>query len=620
MSARQPDIAKRWLLINIAAMFVVIAAATIFIVVRLKGEDYSGGYYGVWDGGLGQSIAAALGAASLIFGLTGLVRLRLADISAKRTIAFWLSIFLVFGAIDLFWAALTGSPLSATAVGQGLGSTALLLLVLLGLLALVRLALSRGSGVMGVARTLIDEALRLKIALVFMVLLLVLLPLLPFTVGTDDPVRYRVQQFLGYGHTLTAVLLSLMTIFLACWTLTSEVSDKQIFTIATKPIGRGSYLLGKWLGIVLLNGVLVTVASLAIYGFTVGYLAQLQPHNALDYIELKERVLVSRVSASPRPEASFEEQAQKRLEKMVREEPATIRELGRVYATELGLGAVGEQEIMALGTTRAKDQLMITAETEWMSVGPLRTQRYVFEGLKNASAYGEAVQWRYKASTSETVPDDQLKVLFRVNESSWQPIRMVVGTVQEIPIRAELIGPEGVLVLDVRHFNPERNGAFNSTISFRAKEMKMLFQVDSFGPNFTRAMIVVWIKLAFLAMLGLLCATFLSFPVAAVLSLLVYGAAVLSPFVLDALGGFTGRTEGVEAAVKGFLATIAYVVSATLSAWAAYDPGPMIVDGLHFSWGRVLGCLAWIGIVWTGMAGVIAWLVFRKRELARVQV
>ena len=133
-------------------------------------------------------------------------------------------------------------------------------------------------------------------------------------------------------------------------------------------------------------------------------------------------------------------------------------------------------------------------------------------------------------------------------------------------------------------------------------------------------MIVVWIKLGFLAMLGLLCATFLSFPVAAVLSLLVYGAALISPFVLDALGGFTGRTEGVEAAVKGVLATIAYVVSGTLSAWAAFEPGPMIVDGLHFGWDRVFWCLIWIGVVWTGLAGLIAWLVFRRRELAKVQV
>jgi hypothetical protein len=135
-------------------------------------------------------------------------------------------------------------------------------------LTLGRLLLRYGTGPMAVARTVLDEAIRMKLALVFIVLLVLVLPILPFVLGGEEPLRYRVQSFLTYSLTATATLLSLMTIFLACRTLTREVEDKQLFTLAVKPISRTGFLFGKWLGIIVLNGVLLATAALAIYCFT----------------------------------------------------------------------------------------------------------------------------------------------------------------------------------------------------------------------------------------------------------------------------------------------------------------------------------------------------------------
>ena len=47
-----------------------------------------------------------------------------------------------------------------------------------------------------------------------------------------------------------------------------EIATRQIHMTLTKPLGRVQYLLGKWLGIVLLNAVLLVVAGIATYGFT----------------------------------------------------------------------------------------------------------------------------------------------------------------------------------------------------------------------------------------------------------------------------------------------------------------------------------------------------------------
>src|SRR5690606_25546832 len=127
--------------------------------------------------------------------------------------------------------------------------------------------LSCKSRVLGVAAGVIREALHTKVSIVLLILMALILAGLPFIVGQSDRLQYRIQQFLSYSLLLSTFLLALLTIFMACQTLSSEIRDKQIFTVMTKPIHRGSYLLGKWLGIVLLNAVLLTVVGFSIYGF-----------------------------------------------------------------------------------------------------------------------------------------------------------------------------------------------------------------------------------------------------------------------------------------------------------------------------------------------------------------
>ena len=57
---------------------------------------------------------------------------------------------------------------------------------------------------------------------------------------------------------------------------------------------------------------------------------------------------------------------------------------------------------------------------------------------------------------------------------------------------------------------------------FDADEFEIMWQASSFESNFARAMIVNWVKLAFLAMLGVVASTFLSFPVAMLLAFTVF--------------------------------------------------------------------------------------------------
>ena len=120
-----------------------------------------------------------------------------------------------------------------------------------------------------VAVNMIKQALRLKIAAVFIVLLLVLLPVMGLTMTGDGTVKGLMQAFVSYGMSLTAFLLAMLTIFTTTYSLTSDVKDKQVYTVLTKPVRRFQFVLGKLLGIVILDAGLLVLFSVIIYGITI---------------------------------------------------------------------------------------------------------------------------------------------------------------------------------------------------------------------------------------------------------------------------------------------------------------------------------------------------------------
>ena len=118
-----------------------------------------------------------------------------------------------------------------------------------------------------IARHTFSQCLRMKMAGLFIVLLLIALATMPFQMKGDGTLAGRIQTFLAYGTGITSVLLSLVTIFASVSTISSDLRGKQIFTVASKPLARWQYIVGRWLGVVLLVAMLLAVSATAIYGF-----------------------------------------------------------------------------------------------------------------------------------------------------------------------------------------------------------------------------------------------------------------------------------------------------------------------------------------------------------------
>ena len=495
----------------------------------------------------------------------------------------------------------------------------------------VRLALSPGTAVTGVARTLVDEAIRMRLPVVFIVGVMVVVPVLPFVLDPADRLEYRLQSFLSWATIMVSLLLSLMTIFLAIGTVTRELERRQVFLSLTKPVRRWQYLGGKWLGIAGLNGVLVATAGVGVYAFTL-YVADQPALDARDREAVSQRVLVAREAAAPTPSdpGYFARAFEERLERLRETDPQSVA----------GVGPGGE------GMDRAQRQSIRQAlVNEWFSVGPRSTKMFVFAGLGEAARTASEVQLRIEPEAS--TESQTVRMAMRLNGRAYMPyntplIELSTDTPHTLWVPTQAIGDDGVLRLEIA--NPSLGGVEQPTISFNPTDgLQVLYRVGGFAPNLARSMGLLWVRLCFLAVLGLAASTFLSFPVAALLCTMVYLTASGGQFLTDSLDQYATSPRGELSAwelirwyPQTFIASLAegetgkalkLVISmvgqgfaALVPSFAEYSGGDLVANGRLVSFGRIGEAVLKVGLLWGGVAGLIGYALFRRKELAKVTV
>jgi NADH:ubiquinone oxidoreductase subunit H len=119
-------------------------------------------------------------------------------------------------------------------------------------------------------------------------------------------------------------------------------------------------------------------------------------------------------------------------------------------------------------------------------------------------------------------------------------------------------------------------------------------------------------------MLAVCSATFLSFPVACLLSFAIFLGGSLSPFLAESLKYQTmDLGDGVIAQSVTFVVyALAITVEFLLRPFGQISANESLVRGLNVSWERVGQAVMVIGLAWTGGTLLIGWLAFRRKELA----
>jgi len=503
-------------------------------------------------------------------------------------------------------------------------------------LELLRLAFSPGLAVLGVARTLLDEAIRMKLALIFVVMLVLLVPVLPFMLGGETRLQYRLESFLTYSLTVVSTLLSAMTILLAARTVSSELSDRQSYLTLTKPVSRVGYLAGKWIGIMGLNLLLLAVSGVGVFAF-VKVLERTPVMDAADYIAVQEQVLTARASAEPVPvdSAALAIDFEERLE--------DLRLRG---ADPLIYGNLGDPITQIAPATRQAIQL--DALRQWLTVAPRNQTTYRFAGLQDAKENGVSIQLKFSPKAATAAGDNMVRLAFRVNDRPYadprtsQPLPPVRNsTFHTAYILSDDIRDDGTLDLTVINTGADVG---QSSVSFKPGEgLEVFYKVGGFEANLAKGLLVMWIRLSFLAALGLAAATFLGFPTACLLCFLVFFAAVGSDYLSESLRSYASIPrdevpwwdkiwltvgkfmEEVRAgeffdAFKLVIRLIGEAFTFVVPPMARYSPTTLIAYGRSVEGSMMLDALIRIGVISTGVVAVFAAVVFGRREVARVTV
>ena len=451
------------------------------------------------------------------------------------------------------------------------------------------------NSIWAVATNTIKQALRMKIAAVFIILLLILLPVMGTAMTGDGTMKGRLQTFISYGLSLTSFLLCLLTIVVSIYSLTSDIQQRQIYTVITKPVRRFQLLFGKLLGVILLDVALLALFSAIIYAVAI-YIPTYFNANEADLIQLDNEFYTARNGLIP---------AEVDVSPEVLEAYDKLKKSGRLPED------VPREKIIARLTEdqRRWKRAAVPGQQliwEFQKVKPLDPKQSLFI--------------RFKYDVSVNPPDLNVYGIWTVGDYRQikygtkieTPIRNfdrkdLIRTFHEIEVPANVVAEDGYLA--VGFLNVPMN---NTVVIFPPEDgLEVLYEADTFTGNFIRAVLLILFRLIFLACLGIFASTFLSFPVAILLCLVVFFTATVSGFCLESFDFLGENLSWV------YFYTIRPLIL-FLPQFDKFNPAKFLVPARLLSWpilAKVAGLMICIKAL---LLLLLALLIFSFREIAKV--
>ncbi len=453
-----------------------------------------------------------------------------------------------------------------------------------------------------VATNTIRQALRMKVAAIFIVLLLVLLPVMGFTATGDGTLKGRLQTFVSYGLSLTSLLLSMLTIIVSIYTVTSDIEHRQIYTVVTKPIRRYQIILGKVLGVIVLDVALLVLFAGIVYGVT-SWIPKFVNATEEERQVVDNEFYTARASLVP-PLADVQKEVEATYRRLSKEDLATIypnmtreevfKQLTNRHRLEKRAAAAGQMLVWEFRNVKVHD--------------PNQSLFVRFKYDVSVTPQDEQVYGHWQVGDPRQSPQDaqaQPQTLI------WQQTRKdSVRKFHELEVPASVVAKDGYVAVGFLNPSPLNN----TVVLFPIEDgLEVLYKADTFTGNFVRAGLLILCRLVFLACLGALAASFLSFPVAILFCVVIFFTGTMSGFIVDSFGYMGQNTSRIYAY------TVQKILQ-LLPQFDKYNPTKFLVPARLMTWG-FLGQVALVMVMIKGLLLLaLALLIFSFRELAKVVV
>jgi hypothetical protein len=458
-----------------------------------------------------------------------------------------------------------------------------------------------GRPVFSVAWLTLKAAFRYRLIQILAALLLLAVIGMPAVVKHDGTAQGFTQILLTYSLGSVTLLLGFATLWLACNTLARDVEECQMQMVAVKPIARWQIWLGKWLGLVALNILLLATSGVAIYG-VLQWRASLLPPEAIE--DLRTQVLVARGTIREPVDYS-----------------AIEREVERLFQER-----VRETGVAAMDRTFVRDQVRERVIAQFQIVRPGMARRWNLDfGGRGAALRDRPLTVRALFYAAQPTRAGTYLGVWEIGPPEGRryrpdPMSLSAETIHEFLIPPGLIDMQGRLTIDFQNFN-------ESALLFPLEQgLEVLYEQGTFAPNFVRGLAIILCWLALLAAIGLAAASFLSFPVAAFVSVAVlivgFSTGTLRQIVEE--GGIGGVDHHVGFVQDPSLFDRISVrlfgsLLAVINLVQDFSPVDSLSNGRTVGWGEVGRAVLQIIALMGGLFATIGIILFTRRELATAQ-
>ena len=451
-----------------------------------------------------------------------------------------------------------------------------------------------------IARLTWKAAFRFRLFWVLAALLLGSVVMLPLLLKDDGTARGFTQILLTYTLGIITTLLGFSTLWLSCGTLARDIEECQMQVVAVKPVARWQIWLGKWLGIVMLNGALLALSGASVYGLLQWRARQLPP----DQREiLRTEIFTARASLKePLPN----------LDEAVELEVRRIPEFGSMSAEQ--------QE-------QTRQQLRERVQAFYQVVMPGHYRRWFIDfGLRRHLIGNQPLFLRVKFYVAQTNLTGQYLGLWRFGTYTNPiaislPQSLSANTFHELRLEngSRFLDDSGQLIVNFENRN-------DTALVFPLDDgLEVLYREGGFALNFVRGLGIILCWLALLSAVGLAAASLLSFPVAAFVSVSLLVVALSSGTLGSVVseGTVVGVDhEGGSAAptlLDRVLLPLFKSILAVVRLVEMFSPVEALSSGRSITWGALARAFGQVVLLLGGFFALAGILIFSRRELATAQ-
>ena len=480
-----------------------------------------------------------------------------------------------------------------------------------------------------IVKLTLRNAIRSHVFQLLLGFLILCVALIPTTVGGSTAMDF-IRVSLLYSLSGIGTILSLSALWVGCQVMSADIDSYQLHMVVSKPVSRVTIWFGKFLGVLILHLVLLTVAAAAIYCVV------LWRFNHGNFPEeerarIRREVLVGRrVFLPERPE--YEKQALEALGEKIRKRQADGKSVDlsekaqeREYKDCLKEAIARDSEVepalyeVKLDDGRTVKMLSESKYREWKYKGvPHDTEKPIYlrfrpyvgkvkseEQRNTAVGLGiEIPRFLPGSKEAEGASADESRFMADFYNSV-----LMSGEFHEVPLKGNvgIVSSKGEVRIRVRNLDPKMATQFYQP----ADGPKLLIEVTGFLGNYVRAILVIALQLTMMALLSCALGGFLTLPTAVFVSMSYLTFGFMTSYLTDPEFYVSGVMDQTGQKISWWILDHYLIVPLE-----RFDVTDLVAGGELVEWSLIFNRLCMLGpMLPLVLLGI---LLYRRREIGLV--